>query len=130
MKLKSGSPNMATVRSSARSIASLSEKASGWFPPGTGPNVGKTGAKAEIWQNQNRWEEAVSQTNRRIAGLLTRAAALSARAAGSARRGEIEDALELERQADEIRNQALTILQEKPPRTPRGSRTHWDWSGG
>ena len=22
----------------------------GWFPPGTGPDVGKTHAKAEIWQ--------------------------------------------------------------------------------
>ena len=34
-----------------RQIADLSQKASGWFPAGTGPDVGKTGAKPEIWQN-------------------------------------------------------------------------------
>jgi cytochrome c556 len=28
----------------------LSKKASGWFPAGTGPEVGKTGAKPEIWK--------------------------------------------------------------------------------
>jgi cytochrome c556 len=40
------------VRSSAANIANLAAKASGWFPLGTGPDVGKTGAKPEIWQNQ------------------------------------------------------------------------------
>lgn len=45
------SPNLATVRASASTIANLSKKASGWFPAGTGPDVGKTGAKPEIWQN-------------------------------------------------------------------------------
>jgi cytochrome c556 len=46
-----GSPDLATVRSSAAKIADLSQKASGWFPAGTGPELGKTGAKPEIWQN-------------------------------------------------------------------------------
>lgn len=50
-ELEGGSPNLATVRQSAAQIASLSRKASGWFPAGTGPEAGKTGAKAEIWQN-------------------------------------------------------------------------------
>ena len=45
-------PDLATIRSSAAKIADLSRKASGWFPAGTGPDVGKTGAKPEIWQNQ------------------------------------------------------------------------------
>ena len=45
-------PDLAAVRSSAAKIAGLSQKASGWFPAGTGPGVGKTGAKPEIWQNQ------------------------------------------------------------------------------
>jgi cytochrome c556 len=45
------SPNVATVRASASTIANLSKKASGWFPAGTGPDIGKTGAKPEIWQN-------------------------------------------------------------------------------
>jgi cytochrome c556 len=50
-ELDSGSPNLAVVRSSAKRIAELSHKASGWFPQGTGPEVGKTGAKPAIWQN-------------------------------------------------------------------------------
>ena len=45
------SPFVPTVRSSAAQIANLSKSASGWFPAGTGPDVGKTGAKPEIWQN-------------------------------------------------------------------------------
>jgi len=51
-ELDAASPNLATVRGSAAQIANLSAKASGWFPAGTGPDVGKTGAKPEIWQNQ------------------------------------------------------------------------------
>jgi len=47
-----GSSDLATVRSSAAKIADLTTKASGWFPAGTGPDVGKTRAKPEIWQNQ------------------------------------------------------------------------------
>jgi len=51
-ELVSSSPFMPTVRSTAGTIANLSVKASGWFPLGTGPDVAKTGAKPEIWQNQ------------------------------------------------------------------------------
>jgi cytochrome c556 len=50
-ELAGGSPNLATVRASAATISNLSRKASGWFPKGTGPELGKTGAKPEIWQN-------------------------------------------------------------------------------
>ncbi|MFL6751653.1 MAG: c-type cytochrome [Sphingomicrobium sp.] len=50
-QLDGGSPDLAAVRASAAKIADLSQKASGWFPKGTGPDVGKTGAKPEIWQN-------------------------------------------------------------------------------
>ena len=31
-------------------MAKLAGQASKWFPKGTGPEVGKTGAKPEIWQ--------------------------------------------------------------------------------
>ena len=51
-ELEAGSPNLGTIRASAAQMANLSHKASGWFPAGTGPDVGKTGAKPEIWQNQ------------------------------------------------------------------------------
>jgi cytochrome c556 len=51
-ELTAASPDLAVIRSSAKTIAALSQKASGWFPQGTGPDLGKTGAKPEIWQNQ------------------------------------------------------------------------------
>ena len=50
-ELGGSAPNLAVVHASAAQIADLSRKASGWFPAGTGPDVGKTRAKAEIWQN-------------------------------------------------------------------------------
>lgn len=46
-----GTPDLATVRTSAARIGQLSQQASDWFPAGTGPDVGKTGAKADIWQS-------------------------------------------------------------------------------
>lgn len=47
----SGRPDLATVRANASKVAQLSEQASTWFPAGTGPNVAKTRAKPDIWQN-------------------------------------------------------------------------------
>jgi len=49
-ELTSDAPKVADVRGAANSIANLSGKASKWFPAGTGPELGKTGAKPEIWQ--------------------------------------------------------------------------------
>ncbi|MEO5774239.1 MAG: cytochrome c [Sphingomicrobium sp.] len=49
-EMMAGTSDLATVRSSAATIADLAPKASSWFPAGTGPDVGKTHAKAEIWQ--------------------------------------------------------------------------------
>ena len=49
-ELKASAPNLATVRSSAALIAGYAPKVPSWFPPGTGPDVGKTMAKPEIWQ--------------------------------------------------------------------------------
>jgi cytochrome c556 len=50
-ELESSWPNVTAVHAGAAQIADLSRKASDWFPAGTGPQVGKTGAKPEIWQN-------------------------------------------------------------------------------
>lgn len=44
-------PDLPTVRANAAKIVLLSRAASGWFPAGTGPDVAKTRAKPEIWQN-------------------------------------------------------------------------------
>ena len=49
-ELKAESPNLAQVRTGAGTIAELAPKVPGWFPAGTGPDVGKTEARAEIWQ--------------------------------------------------------------------------------
>ncbi len=47
---KADAPNLEAVRASAATIARLAPEVSRWFPTGTGPDVGKTRAKAEIWQ--------------------------------------------------------------------------------
>ena len=49
-ELKGSSPDLAKVRAQADSIAAVAPKIPTWFPAGTGPDVGKTEAKAEIWQ--------------------------------------------------------------------------------
>jgi cytochrome c556 len=49
-ELKAGAPNLATIRASAATIAGFAPKVPSWFPAGTGPDVGKTMAKPEIWQ--------------------------------------------------------------------------------
>jgi cytochrome c556 len=48
--LKSDSPDLAVIRSSAEIIARLSPQIPSWFPAGTGPDVGKTHAKPAIWE--------------------------------------------------------------------------------
>ena len=50
MKPSADSPDLAAVRSAAARWRSFAGQSAKWFPAGTGPDVGKTGAKAEIWQ--------------------------------------------------------------------------------
>lgn len=49
---QSGSPDLNVVKQAAAQIASLAPKLQSWFPAGTGPDVGKTRAKPEIWQKR------------------------------------------------------------------------------
>ena len=49
-QLNAATPDMAVVRQSSATIAGLAPKVASWFPAGTGPDVGKTMAKPEIWQ--------------------------------------------------------------------------------
>ena len=49
-EITSDAPNIAAIRSSAAAMAGLAAKSGKWFPKGTGPEMGKTGAKPEIWQ--------------------------------------------------------------------------------
>ena len=50
-ELKAASPNLETIRSSAKTITDFAPKVASLFPPGTGPDVGKTGAKPALWEN-------------------------------------------------------------------------------
>jgi len=50
-ELDASTPNVAVVRQSATQISTLANRSSRWFPAGSGPEAGKTGAKAEIWRN-------------------------------------------------------------------------------
>lgn len=49
-QLKADSPDLGQVRTGAATIAELAPQVPTWFPAGTGPDVGKTEARAEIWQ--------------------------------------------------------------------------------
>ena len=49
-ELRSDSPDLAAVRQGADTIATLAPQVPTWFPAGTGPDVGRTEARAEIWQ--------------------------------------------------------------------------------
>ena len=76
-QLTGSSPNLAAVHAGAAQIADLSRQASRWFPAGTGPEVGKTGAKPEIWQPQNQADFAAKLHNFQVAAAAFNAAAAS-----------------------------------------------------
>jgi cytochrome c556 len=48
--------DLASVRAAAATINDLASKAPSWFAAGTGPDVGKTEAKAEIWQQRDTFD--------------------------------------------------------------------------
>lgn len=49
-ELKGDNPDLAAVRKNAAIINAFAPQIPSLFPPGTGPDAGKTDAKAEIWQ--------------------------------------------------------------------------------
>lgn len=73
------------VRTSADTIASLAPQAIGWFPVGTGPDAGKTHAKAEIWQQRAEFDKGMANFNEA-------AKVFQAAAAGGGDFGAIKDA--------------------------------------
>lgn len=48
--LKSDSPDLTVIRDAAATYSRLAPHAATWFPPGTGPETGKTHAKPAIWE--------------------------------------------------------------------------------
>ena len=75
-ELQGRSPDLTVVRLSAGQMARLSRQASHWFPQGTGPNIGKTGAKPEIWKDPKDFSA-------KLAAFQRSAQALNAAAAGN-----------------------------------------------
>ena len=63
----SPTPNLALVRTAAGQITGLSREANGWFPAGTGPEIGKTGAKPDIWLPENATDFSTKLRNFQIA---------------------------------------------------------------
>lgn len=49
-EMKADAPTLEAVQTQAAIVARLAPEVSRWFPAGTGPDVGKTRAKTEIWQ--------------------------------------------------------------------------------
>ena len=49
-ELESGKPDINVIRQQTSTMASTAAKIPAWFPPGAGPDVGKTRAKPEIWK--------------------------------------------------------------------------------
>ncbi|NJC06754.1 cytochrome c556 [Sphingomonas kaistensis] len=47
-----GKGDVAATRASANQIAALAARAPNWFPVGSGPEAGKTHAKALVWQQR------------------------------------------------------------------------------
>ena len=50
-QLKSGNPNLPLIRQHASLIAEYGPQVLTWFPEGSGPEAGRTRAKAEIWSD-------------------------------------------------------------------------------
>jgi len=76
-ELHGDSPNLSVVKAGAAQLADLSRKSSGWFPEGTGPEVGKTGAKPDIWSPQNKADFAAKLRNFQTAAQAFNVAAMS-----------------------------------------------------
>ena len=55
--------NAAAVKAPAERIATLAPQAIGWFPAGTGPDIGKTGARAEIWSQKAEFDQGMTRFN-------------------------------------------------------------------
>jgi len=62
-QLRAGSPDLGQVRQHSATIADLAPRVPTWFPAGTGPDVGRTEARADIWVNREDFEAKASDFN-------------------------------------------------------------------
>jgi cytochrome c556 len=63
-ELKAGSPDLAAVQRHAGTIAGYGPQILTWFPEGSGPEAGRTRAKAEIWSDAATFRSAAQRMER------------------------------------------------------------------
>ena len=60
-ELKSEAPAAAEIQQHSATIAGFAPQVPSWFPAGTGPEAGRTRAKAEIWSDPQGFAAAVQR---------------------------------------------------------------------
>jgi cytochrome c556 len=73
-ELDSGAPDLAAIRKAAAAYTDAAPKIANMFPPGTGPDVGKTRAKPEIWQNSQDFAAKIDAFQHSATAFATAAA--------------------------------------------------------
>jgi cytochrome c556 len=70
---KLGSPDMAAVSAAANKVNDYAKQMGTWFPPGTGPEAGKTEAKANIWTERADFDAKLVNLQTEAGKLVTAA---------------------------------------------------------
>ena len=68
---KLGSPDMAAVSAAAAKVNEYAGVMGTWFPPGTGPEAGKTEAKANIWTERADFDAKLANFQTEAGNLVT-----------------------------------------------------------
>lgn len=68
---KAGSPDLAKVQANADIVLASATALPSWFAPGTGPEAGKTDAKAEIWKTSDDFKAKATKFYEAAQGLKT-----------------------------------------------------------
>lgn len=68
---KLGSPDMAAVSAAAAKVNEYAGQMGTWFPPGTGPEAGKTEAKANIWTERADFDAKLANLQTEAGNLVT-----------------------------------------------------------
>ncbi|MFC4309942.1 c-type cytochrome [Steroidobacter flavus] len=58
-QIKTDKPDLAAIKSAAKVVNDASVNQEKWFPAGSGPEAGKTQAKAEIWSKPAEFKTAI-----------------------------------------------------------------------
>lgn len=70
---KLGTPDLAAVSAAANKVNDYAKEMGTWFPPGTGPEAGKTEAKANIWTERADFDAKLVNLQTEAAKLVTAA---------------------------------------------------------